>query len=304
MFQATGESGQTPNPGSVAEDLMKSLATSILGKAASSVLDPMVLGFLGTGDSSDLAAYLDKIEGQLAEMQGQLRQLQDSVDLIVRALPIIEEQFEDVDMQNKLDAVNRTSASITTNFETYVNAVHALAASDAARAKEAAREIFELMDVINLKSVAENMTVLQDLFIAPNAQAKGLIDLQHHYVRQGILEWASDREHYRYKGNPPCKIQSDDGVFESERIVSCGHSLADDLLSKGVAQVFRKFVAVELQGLMLLTVGWTDSVQEPQLNDQVHALQRVLNGMADFEAVVQKQSMTKLQLVCDSTGRC
>lgn len=152
---------------------MKSLATSILGKAASSFLDPMVLGFLGTGDSSDLAAYLDKIEGQLAEMQGQLRQLQDSVDLIVRALPIIEEQFEDVDMQNKLDAVNRTSASITTNFETYVNAVHALSASDAARAKEAAREIFELMDVINLKSVAENMTVLQDLFIAPNAQAKG-----------------------------------------------------------------------------------------------------------------------------------
>jgi hypothetical protein len=288
MMQATGESPQNPNPGSVAEDLLKSLATSILGKAAGSVLDPLVLGFLGTGDSSGLTAYLDKNEVQLAAMQSQLRQLQDSVDLIVRALPVIEEQFEDIDMQNKLDAVNRTSASITTNFQTYVNAVHALAANDPAHAKEAAREIFELMDVINLKSVTENMTVLQDLFVAPNAEAKGLLDLQHHYIRQGILVWAADREHYRYKGNPPCKMPSDDGVFESERIVSGGHRIADELLSRGVAQVCKKFISVQMQGLMLLTVGWTDSVQEPQLNHQIRALPRVLNRMADFEAAVQK----------------
>jgi len=129
------------------------------------------------------------------------------------------------------------------------------------------------------------------IFLSANAEQKGLLDLQHEVIRAPIIEFASNPENFRDRGNPPVNIPwPHSPVHLSGEILKFGHSKTDDLLKTVVQQTFRAFIGLQLQGLTLLSMGWLGSIHEAQVAGHIRAIQPVLDAMMAFEGKVKVQS--------------
>jgi hypothetical protein len=274
------------------------LSNSYLGNIAGPVISDDILDILGLGSTSEIAAYLSRIEQQLDQIQGEIEQLQQSVNAILAGITEIKDQIADVEIQAKLQDFAEQSDAVKQHFSLYADAIMGLASGDKDKIQSSANDLFDLLSLDNLDRIATAMTNIQEIYSPSLSEAKSLIDMQTGLVTKAIRDYASNPENYLRLPNgnlqiltgwtegQPQPTPTTSHVSSCSYIVDHGHIEADSTLTSVVADVFKAFITVELQGLILLSMGWLSSIHEPQIPAQISGIQRILREMTAFEPAV------------------
>lgn len=265
---------------------INAVAKDKLGAVLGPVLGDDLVDLLGLGSHTpDYTAYFEQIEQGIDELKSQLQALQQAVAQIQQklgeALEDIRQLQEEViesEMQAALRSFVDRSAIIRQSFESFVNAVAALSSADPDDRRQAASDLFELLDLLNLQQVAIALADLRSLVNPTLSGSSGLPDLHLKKLGAALAAAVPDDGHYVASG-PFGDIAW--GADLSARIeapiqAELGHAGA----------TFRAFAHAELQGLILLTVGWGNTIQSPQLLDHVQSLDDALARLGRFEAEV------------------
>lgn len=284
----------------LATNTISTMVNSEFGNIFGPVISSDILSILGLGGVDKVAEYLAKIQKELDQIQSEIEQLQQSVDQILAGIARIEEKVTGVEIQAKLDSFAEQSNMIKEQFSLYVDAIAGLASQDQDKIAKAAADLFDLLSLDNLARIATAMTTIQGLFLPTLSEGEGLIDLQHQIVRNAIEDYAVNTDNYVRQPPNSCKmvngwnpgdpVPTDDNrqLFSCCYILDQGHAQADQAMRTSVGGVFKAFLTVESQGLILLAMGWLGSIHEAQIPTQVTAIQSVLDAIAAFEPAVVK----------------
>ena len=82
---------------SLATNAISTMSNSVFGNIVGPVFSADLLSLLGLGGADEVGDYLNKIQSELEQMQGELVKLQQSVDQILAGIVVIEEKFTDVE---------------------------------------------------------------------------------------------------------------------------------------------------------------------------------------------------------------
>lgn len=284
----------------LATNTISTMVNSEFGNIFGPVISSDILSILGLGGEDKVAEYLAKIQKQLNQIQSEIEQLQQSVNQILAGIAKIEEQVTGVEIQAKLDSFAEQSNMVKEQFSLYADAIGGLASQDPDQIAKAGADLFDLLSLDNLARIATAMTTMQGLFLPTLSEGEGLIDLQHQIVRNAIEDYAVNTDNYLRQPPPACKMVNgwDFGqsipTDDTRQLYSCcyildqGHVQANQAMGTSVAGVFKAFLTVQSQGLILLSMGWLGGIHEAQIPDQVTAIQSVLDAIAAFEPAVVK----------------
>jgi hypothetical protein len=307
------------------------MCTSVFGPIAGPVVDTQLMDLLGLGGSSNLAAFMSKIEAALQQIESQLAALQQAVSQILAGVTVIEEKIDDAEVQAALLNFTQNAVIVREIFTTYTNSLAAVASSDAATRTQGITDLYDLLSLDNAMKVATAMTGVQESFLPSLAEQKGLISYQTTLVLDAITaargnEGWIDNEYEHGDDAPPVYTNPTGsyGVYQGITTFVGLQAAARQMLDAQVAGTFKAFLTVSTQGLILLNAAWLRTDQEPQVGAQVSAINNVIaamlamgNGICDaidtqvgsvFQSVAKSAALpdgTQFSVDCQSwSGTC
>jgi hypothetical protein len=292
----------TPDPRKNAEALavnaINAISASTFGGIAGPVVSSDILGLFGIGGASDKGGYLKQIESKLDKISGQLTELQNAVDSLTTTTDAIlqdvtELQSElkqdtlDIELQSALQVFGNERIIIGENFRTYANAVQAIAGNDF-RVK-AAQDLFEIFSTINLQQIAISMQKMQALFDPGLVAVKSIpqLLLARAEVTMDIAVRSATSPFNIFSGvggalpDGAAVIKQLNALHQGGPIAAAVTGVADTHC-KQAASIFRAFLAVQVQALALLTTAWIRTEQASQIQQLVGALGACLSTLSKF----------------------
>lgn len=283
--------------------LLEKMSTSLLGSVAGPFASGQVLDLLGLSSNGavDYTSYFNAIEQKLDSIKAQIGQVQQGIDQLVTDVANLPGKITDVTVQRKLDELSDKSNIVTVNFASYKNALAALASDSVDDRKAASRQLYKLFDTINAQNISIAMSDIQELFVPQRVGQVGLLSYQAQLITDAISPFASAASNFTYSGEPTfdsgksavytgyTEPPNDDGLFRYELLVSGSHDLARGILNSTTADLIRAFVAIQLQGIVLMSSAWLGTINASEVQRHVDRNKYIMAQIAAFPASVAAQ---------------
>jgi hypothetical protein len=280
--------------------ILQKVSASLLGPAAGAFASGQLLDLLGLGPTKpiDEVAYFNAIEQKIDKVQSQVEQVQRSVDQLTADVANLPGQITDVTFQNKLDTLSSKSNVISTKFGLYQSATNALTSTVVNQRKEGASQLYRLFYLASMAEVSTAMKDVQDLFYPKQTAQTGLLSYQTQVITDAIHAYSADKNNFKYDGQPPFNRghtwnnvpadppPNDDGLYEFSRLVIGAHQIAQNTLDLTTVALIRAFLAIQLQGLTLISSAWLGTINQSEVGNHTNRLKEITDKIAAFPADV------------------
>lgn len=274
---------------------LASLLSSVVTNVVADLITNAIMSLLGLDTDESQAAYEAAVTSKLAAIQDELQQVLAGVAAIEQGITEIKAEIVDSELQNALEVYTTNKNVITQNFETYSNAVQGLAQS--ATQTEAIKQIYELLKLQNMDIVAQAMLNISDELLG-SGELRGILDYQVDVAYAAIssfpatlgnLQFVSSAPLQQppfavpdpYLGIPVVNLMNDnlpfyDGFAIVYRSIAMGSAQA---ITQQIIPTWSAALTIQLQGLMLLTIAWNNTIQASQLTQHVTNIQNQIAKM-------------------------
>lgn len=276
---------ETPGVAGLALALGKQVAGKLFGAGLDKLLAP-VLGWLGLGGGGqDFQGYYNgimsefqKVEGGLAQIEQQLREVATAVQQVAQGLLDIEAQLTDAELQAALRAYITAAAVVQQNFQSYTAALGGLA--DPTLRPSALRQLYDLFAITNADTVAIALRQIHTAVLG-GPELPGILSFQGEVVRRAVdaATVATDRQ---VVNDAPLATWRGGGWIDSDRIVTTAIPVSGAAIEAQVVPVFRAILTVQLQGLLFLATAWARTDLDPTLTLHVDHLHDEIAAMQAF----------------------
>lgn len=264
---------------SPARALIGKMSASLLGPTAGPLLSGPLMNVLGLSPKSiDFEAYFQAIESKLDVIDSKLDLIGQQLDglhvdfeRLTTDVLSVEAQVTSEAFQQSLREIERSANRVSASFQQYGDALNALA-NDATR-KAAAKQLFDLYSSNNTRNISEALANLQDQFDPRISERKTVLEYLKEMLRTDLRAYASNQENFKLAAYHPSErygfsfgeIPNDEGIFGYSTLMTGSHDRAQTMLNRNFAAILRFFVKIQLQGMLVLTSAWENSINAPQL---------------------------------------
>jgi hypothetical protein len=294
----------------VAVYLGSKIAGSLIGGAADQLITSPVLTVLGIKQSDNTAArYFEEISRQLAalgksmrSLGDQMRGLQDSLSQIKSIDTQIKDYLTHEALAQVLRKYNDHARTIQSLFELFVDDVSVVKDASTDEEKTAINDLYtNVLNGGNAKNVSEAMSGIHDLLVGPSEFETGILDHLHQMITTEIQKYAETDDNYRHTfrlsfGETGAHLPRNFQYYDCYKIVVSGYNTARTELPT-IAALFKRIVASQLRGLILLTKAWQESTHAPTLGLRTS---EVLQGISAMKAFYPAYRTTVNNAIADS----
>lgn len=277
--------------------VIEKLSNSMLGDIGGPLASGKLIELLGVGESGpDYTAYFDAIQKQITDIQKEITALQGSLDRLSGDVVKISDKVDDVTMQATLRSLTENANVISVNFGTYRTALSALQSDLKSDRDAGARQLFGLYRMGNMQQISVAMKNVQDIYLPLLSQQTGLLALQQRMIEDEITVYAQDPKNFAglapfeksvFGGESSYLFEqppNNEGWFQYAKLIPAAHDKASALLDDIVAGTLRLFTALQLQGMILLSSGWSGTLNSVQLESHAERNKKILAKLAAFPA--------------------
>jgi hypothetical protein len=277
--------------------VIEKMSNALLGDIGGPLASGKLVELLGVGESGpDYAAYFEAIQNQLTDIKAEITFLQDGLDRLSGDVREISSKVDDVTMQASLRSLTKNANLITENFGSYRRALSALQSTRTSDHDAAARQLFDLYSLQNMQQISIAMRNVQDIYLPQLSQQTGLIALQQRMIENEIDGYAQDSSHFAglapfeksvYGGDSSYLLEqpsNNEGWFQYAKLLPVAHDKASALLDDIVADTLRLFTTLQLQGMVLLSSGWSGTINSAYVESHAERNKKILAKLAAFPA--------------------
>lgn len=277
--------------------VIEKLSNSMLGDIGGPLASGKLIELLGVGESGpDYTAYFDAIQKKITDIQNEITALQGSLDRLSGDVVKISNKVDDVTMQATLRSLTENANVISVNFGTYRTALSALQSEEKSKRDAGARQLFGLYRMGNMQQISVAMKNVQDIYLPLLSQQTGLLALQQRMIEDEITVYAQDSKNFAglapfeksvFGGDSSFLLEqppNNEGWFQYAKLIPAAHDKASALLDDIVAGTLRLFTMLQLQGMILLSSGWSGTLNSVQLESHAERNKTILAKLAAFPA--------------------
>lgn len=274
---------------------LASLLSSVVTNVAADLITNAIMSLLGLNTDESQAAYEAAVTSKLDAIQDELQQVLAGVAAIEQGITEIKAEIVDSELQTALEIYTTNKNLITQNFETYSNAVQGLAQSDTKA--QAIKQIYSLLRLQNMDALAQAMLNVSDELLG-SGELRGILDYQIDVAHAAIASFPATLNNLQFissaseqqppfavpdpnLGIPVVNLMNDnlpfyDGFAIVYRAIAMGSAEA---ITQQIIPTWSAALTVQLQGLMLLTIAWNNTIQANQLTQHVTNIQNQIAKM-------------------------
>ncbi|MGI4823600.1 MAG: hypothetical protein ACRYFV_20500 [Janthinobacterium lividum] len=259
------------------------VATSVFGEGIGTALSGPLFNLIGLGTVDKADVYHEEVMAELRKLEGQLSAVQQAVNDVKNAITILGNLISAEALASRLQNLETEANVIRTHFSLLTNDVAALGG---AQAGAAALDLFGRLRMPNDTAVALAMRNINSILLTTSAANPGVLQRLLTYLRDIVVNFAATPANYTGKPWP-------DGTPDGERVYLNTPVLLAGNMHRGsilevvkvlpvIGELFRRVLAVQVQGLVFLSAAWHNGPQQPELVGHIQMLVAQMGLMKSF----------------------
>lgn len=254
--------------------LLQNVASGAVAAIGSDGLNAF-LNAIGLGSLTS-QAYQKQVLNELSTIQNELQQISSLLAETEAALTQISEQIDDDELQNKLIAFTQDCNVILPQFQSYTTLVSGLANADSTMQATIAGELYELLDVVQMDTVASAMLDIND-FMMGDAEMIGIIEYQRTMLENTLTNWMQENGGANLATQTPWA-----GFRDASQVVSEGATFIGNAITSQVLPTFSAALNAQAQGFLLLTTAWQNGPMAATLQIHANNIQNQITAMYEL----------------------
>jgi len=251
------------DPKEIAIEIAKAIGNGVLGKGGGMLLDSLI-SLLGLA-AETMEDYYKKLQSQLSVIQNTQSEMKEMLQSILQAQTEVKAQIEDATLRSALQRFASNRNTIASNYASLTQSIIDLTKD----CKRASDEIYQVLVLSNTNRIDEAMRNIHDE-VAGETESKGMIAMQEAICRQALAAWAKKPENVvttNYTGRYGFLYDWFPAFPNNTLILKNGFNEAiPAVLESTVIPMFHAFLAIQLQGLLILQSAWGKTSQAARLN--------------------------------------
>jgi hypothetical protein len=261
------------------------VATNIFGEGIATALSGPIFNLIGIGSTDTAAAYHREVMEELRKIGSQISAMQQAISEVKNAITILGNLISAEALAARLQELEREANVVRTHFALVSNDIAALPGEKGAAA---ALDLFGRLRQPNDAAVALAMRNINSILLTTSAANPGVLARLATYLRDQMTTWAATPANYTNRpwadGTPDGRrVYMDTPVLVATRLHNGALDAARAVLPV-VGELFRRVLAVQVQGLVFLGAAWRNGPQQPELVTQIQMLVAQIGLMQGFHA--------------------
>jgi hypothetical protein len=261
------------------------VSTSVFGDSIGAMLSGPLINAIGLGGKDTAAEYHREVMEELRKIQSQISEVQRAVTEVRNAITVLGTLISAEALASRLQELEREANVIRTHFSMVSNDVAALSGDKGAAA---AVDLFGRLRQPNDAAVALAMRNINTILLTTSAANPGVLARLTAYLRDQMTAWAATPANYTSRpwadGTPDgCRVYMDTPVLLGTKLHNGALKSARAALPI-VGELFKRVLAVQVQGLVYLGAAWRNGPQQPELTTQIQMLVAQIALMRSFFA--------------------
>jgi hypothetical protein len=269
----------------VARWAVDKVAKNVFGDTIASVISTHIFDLIGIGTTDSADEYHREVMEELHKIEGQIAAMQQAIVDVKNAITALGTLIAAEALASRLQELELQANVVRTHYELVSNDVAQLAGKDGAKA---ATDLFGRLQQPNDAAVALAMRNINTILLTTTEANPGVLLRLQYYVRDQLTLWATTPANYTNRpwadGTPDgCKVYMGTPVLTGTKLHNGGLDAARKVLPV-IGELFKRVLAVQVQGLVYLGAAWRNGPQHPALVSQIQMLVGQIGLMQGFYA--------------------
>ncbi|MGA7215604.1 MAG: GUN4 domain-containing protein [Terrimicrobiaceae bacterium] len=288
------------DPKKLAFAIAKAVAGAAVSKGSSLLIEKLT-DLIGLVDDT-MEEYYNKLRKQLTAIQDAQIDVKEMLQSILRSQTDIKAQIEDATLRAALQRFGANRNVIASNYASLTESFADLPKDT----RRAADEIYQVLKLSNANGIDEAMRNIHDE-VYGEAESKGLITMQEIICKQALAAWAQKPENLvtsNYVGNYGLLYDWFPTFPNNTKILTNAFNEAiPAVLESTIVPMFRAFLTIQLQGLLILQSSWDKTAQSNRLQGHVANISSQVREMESFYDKLIAKADTMVDEVLTTYGK-
>jgi DNA-binding FrmR family transcriptional regulator len=261
------------------------VATNVFGETIATALSGPIFDLIGIGATDTAEKYHREVMDELHKIEGQIAAMQQAINDVKNAITIVGTLISAEALASRLQELEFQANVVRTHYGLMSNDIAALAGSQGAAA---AVDLFGRLRQPNDATVAVAMSNINSILLTTSAANPGVLARLQTYLCDQLTTWAATPANYTNRpwadGTPDgVRVYMGTPVLTGTKLHNGGLDAARKVLPV-ICELFRRVLAVQVQGLVYLGAAWRNGPQQPALVQQIQMVVAQIGLMQGFYA--------------------